>query len=90
MFKQKKITLNTIEEKEQSLKNLQNQSTNALGMITKTIEDLSAVNEAIEKEVEEINIMRDNLLSTRDNLHHQKSSNKKIIDKFTQLIQDDE
>lgn len=85
-FNKKVETENLIEEKSRRLKELQNQSTSALDLVTSTIGSLKAVNSEIDMVINEINVAKAELENTEEDLKKTKNKNEVIINKFTNLI----
>ena len=79
--------MNIIEEKKEVLQSLQSESTNAIDMVTTTINRLSSINEQIDVTIGEIEEAKSQLQNTEDDLNKTKSHNAKIIDKFKTLIE---
>lgn len=79
--------MNIIEEKKEILQSLQSESTNAIDMVTTTINRLSSINEQIDVTITEIEEAKSQLQNTKDDLNKTKSHNAKIIDKFKALIE---
>ena len=79
-----------IENKKAKLKFLQNKSSSALDLVTNTINNLSDINEEIDKTIFEIEEAKTKLESTENDLKQQQGKNSKIITKFRALISDDE
>lgn len=69
---------------------LQNKSSSALDLVTNTINNLSDINEEIDKTIFEIEEAKTKLESTENDLKQQQGKNSKIITKFRALISDDE
>lgn len=83
-----KKKLDIIQDKERRLGELQNRSENALDMVTKTINNLTTINEEIDVVMSEVNEAKQALSSTENNLVSTKEHNTKIIAKFKSLIED--
>ena len=79
--------INIIEEKKEVLQTLQSESTNAIDMVTTTINRLSSVNEQIDVTIGEIEEAKSRLQCTEDDLNKTKEHNAKIINKFKALIE---
>lgn len=79
-----------IENKKAKLEFLQNKSSSALDLVTNTINNLSDINEEIDKTIFEIEEAKTKLESTENDLKQQQGKNSKIITKFRALISDDE
>lgn len=84
MWKTKSI----IEEKQQTLYELQSKSSRALDIVTSTITQLETLNEKIDTTIDEINEAKSKLQSTEDELSRTRLHNTKIIDKFRALIEE--
>ena len=81
-------TKSIIEEKQQTLYELQSKSSRALDIVTSTINQLEIVNERIDTTIDEINEAKSKLQSTEDGLSMTRLHNTKIIDKFRALIEE--
>lgn len=81
-------TKSIIEEKQQTLYELQSKSSRALDIVTSTINQLEIVNERIDTTIDEINEAKSKLQSTEDELSRTRLHNTKIIDKFRALIEE--
>ena len=81
-------TKSIIEEKQQTLYELQSKSSRALDIVTSTINQLEIVNERIDTTIDEINEAKSKLQSTEDGLSMTRLLNTKIIDKFRALIEE--
>lgn len=79
--------INIIEEKKEVLQTLQSESTNAIDMVTTTINRLSSINEQIDVTITEIEEAKSELQNTEDDLSKTKEHNAKIINKFKALIE---
>lgn len=79
-----------IESKKAKLEFLQNKSSSALDLVTNTINNLSDINEEIDKTIFEIEEAKTKLELTENDLKQQQGKNSKIITKFRTLISDDE
>jgi len=79
-----------IESKKAKLEFLQNKSSSALDLVTNTINNLSDINEEIDKTIFEIEEAKTKLEATENHLKEQQGKNSKIITKFRALISDDE
>lgn len=79
--------MNIIEEKKEILQSLQSESTNAIDMVTTTINRLSSINEQIDVTITEIEEAKSELQNTEDDLSKTKEHNAKIINKFKALIE---
>lgn len=79
--------INIIEEKKEVLQTLQPESTNAIDMVTTTINRLSSINEQIDVTITEIEEAKSELQNTEDDLSKTKEHNAKIINKFKALIE---
>ena len=79
---------NIIKEKEKVLRSLQAKSTNAIQMVTATINNLSSVNEKIDATICEIEDAKAKLQNTENDLNKTKEVNAKIINKFKALIEE--
>jgi hypothetical protein len=78
-----------IENKKAKLEFLQNKSSSALDLVTNTINNLSDINEEIDKTIFEIEEAKTKLESTENDLKQQQGKNSKIITKFRALIEED-
>lgn len=78
---------NIITEKEKALRSLQAESTNAIDMVTATINKLSSVNEKIVATICEIEDAKAKLENTENDLSKTKDHNDKIIEKFKALLE---
>ena len=77
-----------IEQNQKTLKTLENESAKALDVVSNTINQLSAINERIDTTISEITEQKAKLQSTEVELNATKVHNKKVIDRFRQLIED--
>lgn len=77
-----------IEMKQRELEVLQQESNNALDVVTATINQLSNVNEKIDIKLNEIIEAKTKLQATEDGLNNTREHNSKIISKFKALIED--
>lgn len=82
-----KLQKDIIAEKQKELEKLQNQSDQALDLVTSTINGLATVNEKIDVTLSEINEAKANLQSTEDDLQKTKEHNIKAIEKFRNIIE---
>ena len=80
--------LDIIQDKEKRLGDLQNRSTSALDVVTRTINNLTIINEEIDVVMSEIDTAKQQLSSTESDLVSTKDHNTKIIAKFRSLIED--
>ena len=78
-----------IENKKAKLEFLQNKSSSALDLVTNTINNLSDINEEIDKTIFEIEEAKTKLELTENDLKQQQGKNSKIITKFRALIEED-
>lgn len=81
-------TKDIIEQKQQKLLMLQGRSSRALDIVTATINELSDVNDDIDKTIVEITEAKTKLQNTEDSLNTTRLHNTKIINKFKALIED--
>lgn len=79
---------NIIEEKQKQLESLRAESSQAIDIVTSTINALATVNEKIDVTLSEINEAKSKLQSTEDDLSKTKQHNTKIIDKFRALLEE--
>ena len=79
---------NIITTKEKELLKLQKESSNALDLVTSTINHLSSINDEIDSQVAEIEEAKAKLELTESGLNETKQHNVKIISKFRALIED--
>lgn len=79
---------NILTEKETQLNSLVQQSTDAVSLITSTINRLETVNEQIHEKCEEINTYRAELDRIQCSMDQQLSHNEKIIGKFKSFLED--
>lgn len=77
-----------IEQNQKILKTLEDESAKALDVVNNTINQLSAINEKIDITISEIAEQKAKLQSTEVELNATKVHNKKVIDKFRQLIEE--
>lgn len=77
-----------IEQNQKILKALENESAKALDVVSNTINQLAAINERIDTTISEITEQKAKLQSTEVELNATKVHNKKVIDRFRQLIED--
>lgn len=77
-----------IEQNQKILKTLEDESAKALDVVNNTINQLSAINEKIDTTISEIAEQKAKLQSTEVELNATKVHNKKVIDKFRQLIEE--
>lgn len=82
-----KLQKDIIAEKQKELEKLQNQSDQALDLVTSTINGLATVNEKIDVTLSEINEAKAKLQSTEDDLQKTKEHNIKVIEKFRNIIE---
>lgn len=82
-----KFQKDIIAEKQKELEKLQNQSDQALDLVTSTINGLATVNEKIDVTLSEINEAKAKLQSTEDDLQKTKEHNIKVIEKFRNIIE---
>lgn len=78
--------IDVIEEKKKELVKLQEESNDALDLVTRTINNLSTVNEKIDVVVSELQEAASKIQDTETQLAAQKSKNFRIITKFKNLI----
>ena len=81
------VSKDVIEQNQKTLKKLEEESAKALDIVTTTIEQLSTINEKIDNTISEIAEQKQKLQSTEVQLNATKVHNKKVIDKFKQLIE---
>lgn len=84
---EKMKVVNLIEQKQNELNVLKEESTKALDMVTSTIDRLSKTNEKIVTTINEIKEAKSKLENTEKELNQTHSSNTKIIEKFAALIE---
>ncbi len=77
-----------IEQKQETLKELEDESAKALDAVNSTINKLSTINEKINATIDEIAEQKAKLQSTEVELNKTKIHNAQIIDKFRSLIED--
>lgn len=77
-----------IKQNQKTLKILEDESAKALDVVNNTINQLSAINEKIDITISEIAEQKAKLQSTEVELNATKVHNKKVIDKFRQLIEE--
>lgn len=82
-----KLQKDIIAEKQKELEKLQNQSDQALDLVTSTINGLATVNEKIDVTLSEINEAKAKLQSTEDDLQKTKEHNINVIEKFRNIIE---
>lgn len=77
-----------IEQKQKTLRELEDESAKVLDVVNSTINKLSTINEKIDATIDEITEQKAKLQSTEVELNKTKVHNAKIIDKFRSLIED--
>lgn len=76
-----------VSQKQQELIALKEASGHALDIVTSTINDLSAVNDEIDKKIAEIESIENSLADAKTGFDSTRLKNVKIIEKFRNLIE---
>lgn len=82
------MKVDIIKDKQKTLQSLKLASSLAIDSITTTINQLSFVNEKIDKSINEIEEAKLKLQTTEDELNTTKTHNIKVINKFRALIEE--
>ena len=83
-------TKDLIAQKQAALQKYQNDSDNALNLVTSTINRLSTINEKIDETIGEIRDAKQALDMTEKDLNITRRHNQKIVEKFKAFIEVDE
>lgn len=86
--KMKKSKKDICAQKKKKLTSLHKMADTALNVVTSTIRNLNAINEKIDAEVREIETIEAELNGTKSEMMADRERNSKIVNKFTQLLED--
>ena len=84
----KKTKKDICTQKKKQLTALHKKADSALNVVTSTIRNLNTINEKIDAEVKEIETIEAELNATKSDMMADRERNNKIINKFTQLLED--
>ncbi len=76
-----------IAQKRREMQDLQSQSGRAIDLVTSTINELEQVNQKIDEKMDELQILKSDLLGIEDQMNCTRLRNVKIMDKFRALVE---